>query len=123
MLLAMAMAGFADTNALARPRKWVSASGAELMAIFVEVSGEHVVLKNRQGEPIRIARAKLSAADQALLDEAFGPVAAGAPEPLPVAEAPEPPPTAEIADPAPRAARKGLRSDAASWRDQSMGRI
>ena len=30
---------------------------------------------------------------------------------------------AEIADPAPRAARKGLRSDAASWRDQSMGRI
>ena len=100
VLLAIAMAGFADTNALARPRKWVSASGAELMAIFVEVSGEHVVLKNRQGEPIRIARAKLSAADQALLDEAFGPVAAGAPEPLPVAEAPEPPPAAEIADPA-----------------------
>lgn len=75
----LAFQTFADTNELARPRKWISASGAELLAIFVEVSGENVVLRNRQGEPLRIARAKLSAADQALLDEAFGPVAAPPP--------------------------------------------
>lgn len=85
-------AGLADTNELARPRKWTSVSGAEVMAIFVQVSGEAVVLRNRAGDRIQIPRAKLSAADQALLDEAFG---AGAP-PTPAEEfgAAAPPPAA-----------------------------
>ena len=95
-ICALAFQSFADTNELARPRKWVSASGAELLAIFVEVSGDNVVLRNRQGEPIRIARAKLSAADQALLDEAFGPVAA----PPPPADEFATPPAPPSADPA-----------------------
>ena len=33
-----ATAGGADTNELAHPRKWTSASGAELMAIFESAS-------------------------------------------------------------------------------------
>ena len=65
----LANSGFSDTNDLARPRKWTSVSGAELMAIFVQVSGDNVVLRNRTGERIQIPRAKLSAADQALLAE------------------------------------------------------
>ena len=88
-LLAAAAQGFADPNELARPRIWTSASGAQLMAVFVEVSDDAVVLRKRDGERLRIVRTKLSAADQSLLDEAFGPVAA------------EPPPPAEFATPAP----------------------
>ena len=65
-------AGLADTNELARPRQWTSISGAQILAIFVQVSGDKVELRNRAGERIQIPRAKLSAADQALLDEAFG---------------------------------------------------
>lgn len=93
-----ANAGFADTNDLARPRKWISASGAELLAIFVQLSGDSVVLRNRAGERIQIPRAKLSAADQALLAEAFGAAAAA-----PAEEFGTPPPAAEpvaAADPA-----------------------
>lgn len=80
-VLAGAAAGWADTNGLAHPRMWTSASGAGLPAIFVELSGERVVLRKRDGEQIQIERAKLSAADQALLDEAFGPAAESATEP------------------------------------------
>jgi hypothetical protein len=97
-ICALAFQAFADTNELARPRKWVSASGAELLAIFVEVSGDNVVLRNRQGEPLRIARAKLSAADQALLDEAFGPVAAPPPPADEFATPIAPPPAEPPAD-------------------------
>ncbi|MGD9780580.1 MAG: hypothetical protein AB7V14_00345 [Kiritimatiellia bacterium] len=109
-----ATAAWADTNELARPRKWTSASGAELMAVFVQLSENGVVLRNRTGERIQISRDKLSAADQALLDAAFGPVveappladefgapppaAAGEPErALPVQESP---PAAPAAGPA-----------------------
>ena len=101
-----ATAAWADTNELARPRKWTSASGAELMAVFVGLSENGVVLRNRTGERIQIPRAKLSAADQALLDEAFGPAAAAAPTAasagLPESAPPAPagPPAAPAAGPA-----------------------
>ena len=91
----LANIGFAETNDLARPRQWTSASGAQVLAIFVEISGDNVILRNRTGEHIRIPRAKLSAGDQALLDQAFG--AASVPEFSPSAA---PPP----ANPAPAAA-------------------
>ena len=105
-----ASAGFADTNDLARPRKWTSASGAEMMAIFVQLSGESVVLRNRAGERIQIPRAKLSAADQALLDEAFGAAATAVADEFgtsppaaesvaPVAEPAAPPAAATAASP------------------------
>ena len=84
-LLAAAAQGFADTNELARPRIWTSASGAQLTALFVEVSDDAVVLRKRDGERLRIVRTKLSAVDQSLLDEAFGPAAAEPPPPLVVA--------------------------------------
>ena len=80
-LLAATAAGQAESDALARPRMWTSASGAQVAALFVELSGSDVVLRKRTGEQIRIPRAKLSAADQALLDEAYGPAA----EPVAVA--------------------------------------
>ena len=73
--LAAATTGSADTNGLARPRQWTSVSGAQVLAIFVQLSGDKVELRNRAGERIQIPRAKLCAADQALLDEAFGPLA------------------------------------------------
>ena len=78
--LATATTGFAETGELAHPRKWTSVSGAELMAVFVQISGDNVVLRNRAGERIQIPRAKLSATDQALLDEAFGSAVASAAE-------------------------------------------
>ncbi|MDY0150279.1 MAG: hypothetical protein RBT03_09370, partial [Kiritimatiellia bacterium] len=71
-LLTLAPCVCAQPPDLARPRIWTSASGAELMAIFVELSSDHVILRNRQGDHIRILRAKLSATDQALLDEVLG---------------------------------------------------
>jgi hypothetical protein len=74
-LLLHAVPGFAQSDELTRPRIWTSVSGAELKAKFVELAGDRVVLKNRRGEPIQIPRAKLSAADQALLDDAYGPAA------------------------------------------------
>ncbi|MDY0146289.1 MAG: hypothetical protein RBS84_09935 [Kiritimatiellia bacterium] len=77
-LLTLPLSVRAQAPDLARPRLWTSASGAELMAVFVELSGEQVILRNRQGEQIRIPRAKLSAADQTLLDGALG---AAAPPP------------------------------------------
>ena len=80
-VLAAAATGWAEADALAHPRMWTSASGVQLPAIFVELSGENVVLRKRNGEQIQIPRAKLSAADQALLDEAYGPAA----EPVAVA--------------------------------------
>ena len=99
-ILVWSMAGIsrADTNDLARPRMWTSVSGKELLAIFVQISGDNVVLRNRTGEHIQIPRAKLSAADQTLLDETFGaaPVASPADEfpaptpPLPASPAPAP---------------------------------
>ena len=98
--LATVATGFADTNELARPRKWTSVSGAEVLAIFVQVSGDAVVLRNRAGERIQIPRAKLSAADQALLDEACGPAAAPVP---PADEFAAPPPDAATPAPAPAA--------------------
>ena len=106
-----ATAGGADTNELAHPRKWTSASGAELMAIFVQISGDNVVLRNRAGERIQIPRAKLSATDQALLDEACGASAAppppanefGAPPPVATASGPEAAAPAPIGAPAPAA--------------------
>ena len=106
----LANSGFSDTNDLARPRKWTSVSGAELMAIFVQVSGDNVVLRNRTGERIQIPRAKLSAADQALLAEAFG----AAPAAPPATEFPpppaSPPPAPEpAAAPAPAAASGPIR--------------
>lgn len=70
------------------------------MAVFVQVSGDQVVLRNRAGERIQIPRAKLSAADQALLDEACGPAVPpavpefGAPPPAPAAPEPAASPTA-----------------------------
>lgn len=81
LLAAAATAVGAVTGELAHPRMWTSASGAQLPAIFVELVGENVVLRKRTGEQIQIPRAKLSAADQALIDEAFGPAA----EPVAVA--------------------------------------
>ena len=42
-------AGLADTNELARPRQWTSISGAQILAIFVQVSGDKVELRNRAG--------------------------------------------------------------------------
>ena len=85
-------AGLADTNELARPRQWTSISGAQILAIFVQVSGDKVELRNRAGERIQIPRAKLSAADQALLDEAFGASAPPAAEEFGAAPAPPNPP-------------------------------
>lgn len=81
-MLAATTTGWADTNALAHPRMWTSVSGAELPAIFVQLSGDAVVLRKRDGGQIQIARDKLSAADQALLDEAFGPAAESTAEPV-----------------------------------------
>ena len=86
LLAALAAPVFAATNEWSRPRIWTSASGAKMPAIFSEISGDDIILKNRQGEPIRIARAKLSGADQALLDEAFGPASPGMPEAPPPEE-------------------------------------
>ena len=63
-----------ESSDLSRPRVWTSASGQQLMAAFVELSGNQVILKNRSGEPIRIPRTALSAGDQALLDESLGPM-------------------------------------------------
>lgn len=77
-LLTLSLCVWAQPPDLARPRIWTSASGAELMAVFVELSGDQIILRNRQGDHIRIPRAKLSAPDQALVDEAFG---AAAPPP------------------------------------------
>lgn len=91
--LALAAPGRADTNELARPRMWTSASGAQLPAVFVQLAGDNVVLRNRAGERIQIPRAKLSAADQALLEEAFGAAA-------PAGELATPPPAAETGEPA-----------------------
>ncbi len=103
-------AGLADTNELARPRQWTSISGAQILAIFVQVSGDKVELRNRAGERIQIPRAKLSAADQALLDEAFGASAPPAAEEFGAAPAPAEPappaaaPVAPAASAAPAAA-------------------
>ena len=64
----------AESADLSRPRVWTAASGQQLAAVFVELSGDQVVLRNRSGESIRIPRNRLSAADQAQLDESFGPM-------------------------------------------------
>lgn len=109
-LLAAPVTGWADTNALAHPRMWTSASGAGLPAIFVELSGDRVVLRKRDGEQIQIVRSKLSAADQALLDEAFGPTAESAPAeefPVPAAESAGPAPATGTAPESPPAAAPG----------------
>ena len=108
MAWGLADASRADTNELARPRQWTAASGAQLTALFVQLADDKVVLRNRAGERIQIPRAKLSAADQALLEEAFGPAAPpAAPEfdaPAPAAD-PEPAPAAPpVAPAAPSAA-------------------
>ena len=72
-IFTIASQGFtADTSMLYSPRKWTSVSGAEITASFVKISGNQVILNNLQGEAIQIPRAKLSAADQLLIDEAFG---------------------------------------------------
>jgi hypothetical protein len=65
--------GIAQVEDITRPRIWTSASGAEMKAKFVELSGDQVILKNRRGKPIQIPRAKLSPSDQALLDAVYGP--------------------------------------------------
>ncbi len=97
----------ADPSALQRPRTWTSTSGAEILAVFVELSGDQVILRNRQGDPLRIPRAKLCAADQALLDDAFGasvlPAAVPAPPP-PNEEFPSLPSAASLPSDAPPAA-------------------
>ena len=94
--LTAATTGFADTNELARPRQWTSVSGAQILAIFVQISGDKVELRNRAGERLQIPRAKLSAADQALLDEAFGPLA----PPPPAEEFGAAPPAPTVPEPA-----------------------
>ena len=108
--LAAATTGSADTNGLARPRQWTSVSGAQVLAIFVQLSGDKVELRNRAGERIQIPRAKLCAADQALLDEAFGPLAPpasadefGAAPPAPAAPEPAAAPAAAFPVAAPAA--------------------
>ena len=94
--LTAATTGFADTNELARPRQWTSVSGAQILAIFVQISGDKVELRNRAGERLQIPRAKLSAADQALLDEACGPLA----PPPPAEEFGAAPPAPTVPEPA-----------------------
>ena len=81
-----------------------------MLAIFVQLSGDKVELRNRAGERIQIPRAKLSAADQALLDETFGPLAPPAPAeefgaapPAPAAPEPAAAPTAAVPVAAPAA--------------------
>lgn len=108
MLCILATSGFADLATIQRPRVWTSASGAEIMALFVELSGDQVILKNRQGDSIQIPRAKLSAADQALLDNAFGPAAfpASVPPP-PNEEFPSLPTAVSVPPGAPPAAAQG----------------
>ena len=93
-LLLLGHAAAAESPDLSRPRLWTAASGKQLMAVFAELSGDQVILKNRAGEPIRIPRDRLSAADQALLDEAFGPLPG---EPPASNEFAEPPPDTAVA--------------------------
>ena len=61
---------------LSKPRLWTSLSGSQVAAVFVRLADDAVVLRDRSGALFQIPRAKLSLDDQALLDEAFGPVAA-----------------------------------------------
>lgn len=93
-LLLLGHAAAAESPDLSRPRLWTAASGKQLMAVFAELSGDQVILKNRAGEPIRIPRDRLSAADQALLDEAFGPLPGAPPASNEFAE---PPPDTAVA--------------------------
>lgn len=93
-----AAAALAVAADLAQPRIWTSLSGKELPAVFVRLSGDSVVLRDRAGTLTQIPRAKLSLADQALLDESFGAVAAAPAVPaLPEAPAtpPAPPPATD----------------------------
>lgn len=88
LLLTCSLNALAQPPELARPRLWTSASGVQLMALFVELSGDQVILQNRQGDRINISRDKLSDKDQAFLNEVLG--LAPAPEVVP--ETPEPHP-------------------------------
>jgi hypothetical protein len=68
MLLGSAAAVRAsDAEELARPRRWTSVSGQSVMAIFQGVEGETVVLRQRNGQDIRIPIEKLSHDDATLL--------------------------------------------------------
>lgn len=67
LLGSAAAARASDAEELRRPRRWTSASGQSVVALFQGVEGDEVLLRTRQGAIVRIPIERLSHDDAALL--------------------------------------------------------